>query len=137
MAVARHHRLQEQGAYNLRVELEGDWGRVKGVFVSFPFSADPAANISRVAAIARSIAVAGNLPIAPHIFLPVFLDERSERSLALRLCLELVARCDELRVYAKPTDGMRLEIAEAHRLGIPVIDGMTGERLLPKEEPPR
>lgn len=39
----------------------------------------------------------------------------------MRLCLGLVVLADEVRVYGEPSAGMLEEIAEARRLGIPVI----------------
>jgi hypothetical protein len=110
---------------------------MRRVFVSHPFSSAPERHARAVVNLARTLAHAGVLPIAPQIYFPLFVDEATERDLALRLCLGLVALSDEVRVYGDPTPGMRLEIAEARSLGIPVIDGLTGERLLPKEEPPR
>jgi hypothetical protein len=64
----------------------------------------------------------GHLPLPPQLFVPGFIDEATERDLALGLCLKLVALADEVRVYGELTDGMRLEIAEANRLGIPVVE---------------
>jgi len=61
------------------------------------------------------------VPIAPQLFLPQFLQETVERELALRLCLRLVGLSDAVYAYGEPTEGMRLEIAEAERLGIPVV----------------
>lgn len=61
------------------------------------------------------------MPLAPQLFLPQFVDEESERDLALSLCLRLVSRADELWAFGDPTEGMRLEIAEAERLGIPMV----------------
>jgi len=57
------------------------------------------------------------------LLFPQFLDETTERDLALQLCLRLVALADEVRVYGDVTAGMRLEIDEAHGLGIPVVPG--------------
>jgi hypothetical protein len=37
--------------------------------------------------------------------------------------LKLIALSDEVMTYGVPTEGMRLEIAEARRLGIPVVAG--------------
>jgi len=91
------------------------------VFVSHAFSSDPISYGRRVAEIARELSSTGHLPLAPQIYLPRFLNEETERDLALRLCLELVGLADEVWVYGEPTDGMRLEIAEAERLGIPVV----------------
>jgi hypothetical protein len=110
---------------------------VQTSFISHPFSSDPIGNGTAVKRIARQLVSDGRIPLAPQIYLPLFIDEATERNLALDLCLALVAMSDEVRVYGEPSEGMRREIAEARRLGIPVVDGETGERLLPKEGPPR
>ena len=61
--------------------------------------------------------------------MPQFLDEPTERDVALRCCLRLVTLADEVRVYGEPTEGMELEIAEAKLLGIPIIEYTTeGDR---------
>ncbi len=91
------------------------------VFVSHAFSSDPISHGRRVAEIARDLSMRGHLPLAPQIYLPQFIDESSERELAMRVCLGFVARSDEVWSYGDPTNGMRLEIAEAERLGIPVV----------------
>ena len=65
----------------------------------------------------------GHLPLAPQIYLPAFIDDSKERELALELCLKFVAMSDEVRVFGEPSEGMLLEIAEAERLGIPVVRG--------------
>jgi hypothetical protein len=96
-------------------------GRLLRVYVCHPFGGDPEGNARKVTAICRSLVEGGHLPIAPHLYLPVFVDEKSERGLALALCLELVAVCDELRAYGGTvTGGMRREIDRAEALGIPV-----------------
>ncbi len=107
------------------------------VFISHPFSSNPDWNKGRVAEIARGLALEGKLPLAPQIYLPAFVREASERDLALRLCLQLVAFADEVRVYGEPSEGMRMEIAEANRLGVPVKDGSVElQERRPEEETP-
>ena len=71
----------------------------------------------------RRLALEGHLPLAPQVILPQFIDEREERDFALRLCLRLIALAEEVRVYGEVSEGMRLEMAEAERLGIPVVKG--------------
>jgi len=105
-------------------------------YVAHRFGGAPELNAQRVRMLARTLAFSGTLPIAPQIYLPQFIEEATERDLALRMCLALVALSDEVRVYGEVSPGMRLEIAEARRLGIPVVDGMSGAPL-PKGEPPR
>jgi hypothetical protein len=106
-------------------------------YVCHVFGGDPLGHATRIQNICRLVADRGSIPLAPQLLFPQFLDERTERDLAMSFCLRLVALCDEVRVFGEPSAGMRLEIAEAYRLGIPVVDGATGWRLQPKGEPPR
>jgi len=91
------------------------------IYISHPYRDCPDRNVDRVRLIAKGMANTHCIPVAPHLYLPQLLEEASERDLAMRLCLGLVALCDELHAYGEPTEGMRLEIAEAERLGIPVV----------------
>lgn len=95
--------------------------QISKVFVSRPYSCDPQGSRAFSLGIARRLALGGHLPLAPQIYFPQFLDESTERDLALKLCLQLLALADEVHVYGEPSEGMRMEIAEAHRLGIPVV----------------
>ena len=107
------------------------------VFVSHRFSEDPTANQFAVATISRGLALDGVLPIAPQIYLPQFIREADERDLALKLCLHLVRLVDVMKVHGRVSDGMRLEIAEARRLGIPVVAGDAVAEMALTGEPPR
>ncbi|MFP2958470.1 exonuclease domain-containing protein [Myxococcus sp. 1LA] len=95
-------------------------GRRRRVYVCHPFASDPAGNIERVRAISQFLLDDGVLPIAPHLYLPQLVDEATGREQALALCLELLATCDEVRVFGElVTEGMERELREAKRLGIP------------------
>ena len=108
------------------------------VFISHPFSSNPEGNSAVVTRLARQIVLERHMPIAPQIYLPQFIHEATERDLALLLCLKLVALSDEVRVYGEPSAGMRLEITEARRLGIPVVAGdLTANESLVEELSPR
>ena len=98
------------------------------IYISHAFRSDPYWNIERVRAICRRLAADGLLPLAPHLLLPRFIDEWSQRKLAVSYCLRLVSIADELWVFGDVSDGMRQEIAEAHRLRIPVARGEEQER---------
>lgn len=94
--------------------------RVRRVYVCHPFASDPAGNIERVRGISQFLIDDGVLPIAPHLYLPQLIDEATGREQALSLCLELLATCDEVRVFGDiVTEGMERELREAKRLGIP------------------
>ena len=93
---------------------------MKIAYICHPFRSDPAGNAERVRRICERLK-GSCVPLAPHLLLPAYFDEATERDMALRHCLRLVAACDEVRVYGKPTAGMQLEIAEARRLGVPLV----------------
>ena len=95
-------------------------GARKVIYVCHPYRSDPTGNRVRVGRFCRRLVRSGNLPLAPQVCLPAFLDETTERDLAMKLCLRMVGLAEEIRVYGKPSEGMRLEIGEAQRLGIPI-----------------
>ena len=107
------------------------------IYVCHPYAGDPLGNIEGIRRLCHHSVRRGFVPLAPQLSLPQFLDEENERDLALKLCLRLVALADEVRVYGELTEGMRLEVEEARRLGIPVVDGEAGERASNDREPPR
>lgn len=65
----------------------------------------------------------GYMPMAPHLFFPVFLsdDDPEEREKGIHLGLEWLEECDELWVVGnRITEGMKREICIADKLGIPM-----------------
>ncbi len=101
---------------------ENDAGpRRPRVYVCHPYSGDPELNVAKVSLICRALASNNVLPIAPHLFIPQFVDEEADREKALELCCELLAMCDEVRVYGgQITDGMQREIGHAMQRGMRV-----------------
>ena len=96
------------------------------VYICHPFSSDPKGNADRVRRICRWVAKQGYLPLAPHIYLPQFVNEVSEREVAMDFCRRLIGLADELLVFGEPTPGMQLEIEQAHRLGVAVVHVVWG-----------
>jgi DNA polymerase-3 subunit epsilon len=93
------------------------------VYIAHPYSDDVAANVERVRAICRNVVAEGHLPIAPQLYLPAFVDEDTDRELALKLCLELVTGCDALWLYGtRISPGMEREISVAQERRIPVVN---------------
>ncbi len=97
-------------------------------------------NVRRALAVCRALSLEGHVPVAPHAFNTRFLDDDvpEEREIGLRQSAAMVALADEVRVYGEPTEGMRREIAEAERLGIPVVAGAAdaGARSCARTEQP-
>jgi hypothetical protein len=92
----------------------------KVVYICHPFRGDVAANRERVRRICAAVK-RDYVPLAPHLLLPAYIDEATERDLALEHGLALLRGADELWVCADPvTDGMAGELAEARRLGLPI-----------------
>jgi len=105
-------------------------GAMKRIYVCHPFADDPKGNASKVRAICRALVDEGHLPIAPQLYLPVFIDEKTERELALRLCVELVGCCAALWFYGTAiTSGMELEMSAAQERGIPVVNRLYPHRV--------
>lgn len=92
------------------------------IYVSGPYSSDPPTNTVRAILAGEDVERMGGIPLVPH--LSHLWDALSPHEWAywLRIDLALVARCDV--VYRLPGDsqGADLEVAEARRLDIPVIE---------------
>lgn len=82
----------------------------KLIFISSPYRGKVQENVAMAKDLCRYVMGEGHIPVAPHLFFPQFLDD-----------LEMLARCDELWLFGgKITDGMRLEMEEAIKLGKPM-----------------
>ena len=59
---------------------------------------------------------AGAIPLAPHLLLPLYLKEETERDLAMFMDMVLLGKCDELWVFgSEASPGMSAEIAKAKK----------------------
>lgn len=67
----------------------------------------------------------GKIPICPHLFYSQVLNDevKSQRAAGLRMGLELLEDCSELRIFSRLSEGMKGEILKAEKLGIPVTIG--------------
>ena len=84
------------------------------VYICSPYSGDIKTNTAKTREYCRFAVDEGQVPVAPHLMFPQFMDEEKERELALQMDLVLLEKCDELWVFGKTmTSGMRAEIAYA------------------------
>ena len=85
------------------------------VYVCSPYAGDVERNVLRARRCCRYAADHGCIPLAPHLFLPQFLDEKTERNLAL------LSKCAELWIFGENiSPGMELEIRYAQKKGKPI-----------------
>ena len=90
------------------------------VYIASAYSGDIESNTKKAKIYCRFAALEGNAPIAPHLFLPSFISEETERELALAIDTAILAYCSELWAFGEPTAGMVGEIAVAREQGIKV-----------------
>lgn len=71
----------------------------KMVYICSPFSGDMEGNAVKARRCSRFAVDRGAIPIAPHLLLPQYMEEETERDLAIQSDLEILKRCDELWVF--------------------------------------
>ena len=64
----------------------------------------------------------GKIPICPHLFYSQVLndDVKSQRAAGMRIGLDLLKDCMELRIFSPISEGMKGEILKAREWGIPI-----------------
>lgn len=91
------------------------------VYICSPFSGDVEGNTKKARQYCRFAVDQGAIPIAPHLLLPQFMKEETERNLAMQMNLVLLAHCLELWVFGTHTsEGMEMEIARARQKRIKI-----------------
>ena len=86
------------------------------VYICSPFSGDIAGTIKKAKQYSRYAVNQGAIPIAPHLLLPQFMSEETERDLALFMGIAILSKCAELWVFGDVhSKGMGNEIAYAER----------------------
>ena len=85
------------------------------IYICSAFSGDVEGNTKKARDYSRYAVDQGFIPIAPHLLLPQFMKEDSERDLAMFMDIAILSKCKELWVFGNPTAGMQREIAYAER----------------------
>ena len=91
------------------------------VYICSPYSGDTARNTERARRYSRFAVDQGAIPLAPHLLLPQFMSEKTERELAMFMDMVFLGLCEQVWVFGnRRTRGMKAEIAKAHHKQIPV-----------------
>ena len=84
------------------------------VYICSPFLGDIEGNTQRARDYSRFAVDQGAVPLAPHLLLPQFMSEKTERDLALFMDMVFLGRCEQLWVFGKNiSSGMAAEIDKA------------------------
>ena len=91
------------------------------VYVASPFAGDESRNTENAIRYCRFAVDSGAIPLAPHIFLPHFMSEATERDAAMFMNMVFLGKCEQLWVFGdRITNGMAAEIAKAKKRRIPI-----------------
>jgi hypothetical protein len=96
---------------------------MKIIYVASPYAGDIQKNTEFAKRACRHVMNEGHAFFAPHLLYPQLLNDANphERQTGLDMGIAVLSRCDELWCYGdRVSPGMRAEIEEAGRLGIPV-----------------
>ena len=86
------------------------------VYVCSAFAGDVDRNTQKARRYSRFAVDSGTIPLAPHLLLPQFMSDKTERDLALFMDLVFLGKCEQLWVFgAEITDGMAAEIGKAKK----------------------
>lgn len=85
------------------------------VYICSAYSGDVEGNVAKARKYCRYAVDEGAIPIAPHLLLPQFMEEDTERELAMFMDIAILSKCKELWAFGSPTAGMENEIAYAKR----------------------
>lgn len=93
------------------------------VYICSPYSGDVQCNTERTRQFCRFVLDQGQIPLAPHLMFPQFMDDENqeERELALFMDIVLMGKCQELWVLGDTiSKGMGIEIEKAKKRRQPV-----------------
>lgn len=86
------------------------------VYICSPYSGDTEGNTLKARRYSRFAVDKGAIPIAPHLLLPQYMDEATERELAMLMDMVILDRCKEVWVFGDfISAGMQSEIARAQK----------------------
>lgn len=91
------------------------------VYICSKYSGDTTHNTEMARRYSRYAVDQGCIPLAPHLLLPQFLSEETERELAISIDLRILSLCQELWVCGdEMSEGMQRELEQATMAGMPV-----------------
>ena len=90
------------------------------VYIASKYAGDIPHNTDMARRYSRYAIEKGYIPLTPHLLLPQFLSEETERDLAISIDLRFLDLCEELWVCGEISEGMQREIDHASAMGMSV-----------------
>lgn len=91
------------------------------VYICSIYLGDITANFDDAKRNSRFAVEQGMIPIAPHLLFPVFMDEKTERDIAMYMDEVLISSVDELWVFGNElSSSMKVEVEVAKKLKKPI-----------------
>ena len=88
------------------------------VYICSPYAGDTEINAENARKYSRFAVENMAIPFAPHLLMPQYMDEGTERELALRMGIIFLSKCEQVWVFGEGiTDGMAYEIKKAINMG--------------------
>ena len=91
------------------------------VYVCSPYAGKVDMNLENARKYSRFAVDRGYIPVTPHLYLPQFMSEETERDLIMFMDIVLLSKCAELWVFGNEiSPGMSIEIDRANRKAQPI-----------------
>lgn len=102
-------------AYQALTQIENEKRKYRPlVYICSPFSGDVEVNAEKAKKYSRFAVDAGAIAFAPHLLLPLYMREDTERELAMFMDMVFLGKCEELWVFGDViSQGMQAEINKA------------------------
>lgn len=86
------------------------------VYICSKYSGDVVTNTEAAKRYSRFAVDQGAIPLAPHLLLPLYMKEETERDLAMFMDMEFLGKCDQLWVFGdEASPGMKAEVAKTKK----------------------
>ena len=113
-AINRNSEGYSDPTAGMAIRLASNFGYRPIVYICSPYRGDTEENVKRARRYSRYAVDKGYIPIAPHLLLPQYMNEETERDLAIFMDLVILKKCEELWVFGdRITEGMKIEINRA------------------------
>lgn len=88
------------------------------VYICSPYAGDVETNAENARKYSRFAVESMEIPFAPHLLMPQYMDEGTERELVLRMGIIFLSKCEQVWVFGeRVSEGMAYEIKKAISMG--------------------